>query len=317
MLERHIDPLGQISDFEVRLIRVFRAVVESGGFTAAMPALGIGRSAISLHMADLEARLGMRLCQRGRSGFALTEEGRDIYQASLRLLASLETFRNEVNSLHRHLRGELNIGITDNLVTLPHMRITHALAALKQRGPQVHINIHMIPPSEVEAGVMDGRLHVGVVPAMNAMRALDYNPLYNEAAYLYCARNHSFYEREDDSLGADDIAAADAVVPAYALPAAGQRCLEQLNGMATATDREGIAFLLLTGCYIGFLPEHFARRWADTGQLRRLCPDRYAYRIEYAAITRHGRRPHRVLDTLLAELGHPDSPLSSATRDSA
>jgi len=39
-IERHGEPLGQISDFEVRLIRVLRAVVESGGFTAAVPALG-------------------------------------------------------------------------------------------------------------------------------------------------------------------------------------------------------------------------------------------------------------------------------------
>lgn len=316
MLERHIDPLGQISDFEVRLLRVFKAVVESGGFTAAVPALGIGRSAISLHMADLEARVGMRLCQRGRSGFALSEEGRQIYQASLRLLASLESFRNEVNSLHRHLRGELNIGITDNLVTLPHMRITHALASLKERGPEVHINIHMMPPSDVESGVMDGRLHVGVVPIVNSMSALDYSPLYAETAYLYCARNHPFYERDDARLEGAEIAVADAVVPAYALPRAGQRCVERLNGTATASDREGIAFLLLTERYIGFLPEHFAKRWVESGQLRALCTRRYSYRIDYAAITRHGRSPHRVLETLLADLddavttdsSHGDSP---------
>jgi len=43
--------------------------------------------------------------------------------------------------LHQHLRGELTIGLTDNLVTLPHMRITHALAQLKERGPDVQIQI--------------------------------------------------------------------------------------------------------------------------------------------------------------------------------
>lgn len=77
---------------------------------------------------------------------ALTEEGREIYQAADRLLAASEAFRSEVNSLHCQLRGELNIGITDNLVTLPHMRVTGALAKLKRRGPDVHLNIHMIPP---------------------------------------------------------------------------------------------------------------------------------------------------------------------------
>ncbi|MES1926692.1 LysR family transcriptional regulator [Salinisphaera sp. T31B1] len=300
MIERHIDPLGQISDFELRLIRVFRAVVESGGFTAAVPTLGISRSAISVYMADLEARVGMTLCQRGRSGFALTEEGRDIYQAASRLLAATEAFRSEVNSLHRHLRGELNIGITDNLVTLPHMRVTHALAELKRRGPDVHFNIHMIPPADVEIGVMDGRLHVGVVPVVNALSALDYRALYTETACLYCADNHPLFDQAGQA-GDDQIEAADAVVPAQALPAAGQRRIEALNASATATDREGIAFLVLTGCYIGYLPEHFAQRWVDAGRLRRIRPAQLFYRIDYAVITRQDRRPHRVLDTFLAE----------------
>jgi len=169
MSTRRNDPLAQVSDFDIRLLRIFRSVVESGGFSAAESALGIGRSAISQQMSDLEQRLGLRLCQRGRAGFSLTEEGREVYQSSLQLLSALESFRTEVNGLHRHLRGELNIGLTDNLVTLPHMRITHALSQLKERGPDVHINIRMIAPNEVEQGVLDGSLHVGVVPKASAL----------------------------------------------------------------------------------------------------------------------------------------------------
>ena len=60
--------LAQVSDFDVRLLKLFRSVVECGGFAAAEGALGIGRSAISQQMADLEQRLGLRLCQRGRAG---------------------------------------------------------------------------------------------------------------------------------------------------------------------------------------------------------------------------------------------------------
>ena len=60
--------LGQMSDYEIRLIRIFKTVVECGGFTAAETTLGISRSAISQHMNDLEGRLGFSLCQRGRGG---------------------------------------------------------------------------------------------------------------------------------------------------------------------------------------------------------------------------------------------------------
>ena len=73
----HLKGLLQVSDFDLRLLRVFRTVAQVGSFSAAEGVLGITRSAISLHMSDLEKRLGgIRLCQRGRAGFALTEEGR-------------------------------------------------------------------------------------------------------------------------------------------------------------------------------------------------------------------------------------------------
>ncbi len=82
--------LGQVSDFDIRLLRIFKTIVECGSFSAAESTLGLSRSAISLHMGDLEKRLGMRLCQRGRAGFALTDEGREVYRATQTLLAALE-----------------------------------------------------------------------------------------------------------------------------------------------------------------------------------------------------------------------------------
>src|SRR3989344_8132262 len=215
---RRPDPLAQVSDFDIRLLRIFRSVVECGGFSAAETVLGIGRSAISQQMSDLEQRLGLRLCQRGRAGFALTEEGREVYQSSLQLLSALENFRTEVNGLHQHLRGELNIGLTDNLVTLPHMRITNALSQLKERGPDVHIQIRMTPPSEVEQGVLDGRLHVGVVPQATTLSGLEYQPLYDERSLLYCAVGHPLFYAADDQLSDERLNVQDAIAPTFRLP---------------------------------------------------------------------------------------------------
>lgn len=126
--------LGQITDFDLRLLRMFKTVVECGSFTAAESVLGITRSAISLHMSDLEKRPGMRLCQRGRAGFALTDEGREILRHSESMMAAVENFRQQVNQMHKHLRGEFNIGIINNLVTQPRMQITDALDALRDDG---------------------------------------------------------------------------------------------------------------------------------------------------------------------------------------
>ena len=68
--------LGQLSDMDLRLLRVFRVVADCGGMAAAELELNIGSSTISRHIKDLETRLGLRLCRRGRAGFALTPERR-------------------------------------------------------------------------------------------------------------------------------------------------------------------------------------------------------------------------------------------------
>ena len=68
--------LSKLADIDIKLLRVFLAIVEAGGFAAAQAQLNLSPSRISTLLADLEARLGMRLCQRGRVGFRLTDKGR-------------------------------------------------------------------------------------------------------------------------------------------------------------------------------------------------------------------------------------------------
>ncbi|WP_339516346.1 LysR family transcriptional regulator [Pseudomonas sp. RL_15y_Pfl2_60] len=302
MSTRRPDPLAQVSDFDIRLLKLFRSVVESGGFSAAESVLGIGRSAISQQMSDLEQRLGLRLCQRGRAGFALTEEGREVFQSTQQLLAALESFRTEVNGLHQNLRGELNIGLTDNLVTVQHMRITNALSRLKERGPDVRVNIRMTPPSEVEQGVLDGRLHIGVVPQSGALSGLDYQPLYDERSLLYCAVGHPLFYADDQLLDDKRLNTQDAIAPTFRLPSEIQTHYQVLNCTASASDREGMAFLILTGRYIGYLPDHYASAWVQQGRLRALKADSRFYDLNLAAVTRKGRRPHLVLESFLEAL---------------
>jgi len=141
----------QLGDAHIRLLRIYKVVIESGGFAAAEVDLNISRPAISLAISELESLLNMKLCHRGRSGFSITTEGEQVYQSAMQLLGSIENFRAEINAINTELVGELNIGITDNLVTIEQMRITRALSTLKHRAPDIIINIRMMPPNDIES----------------------------------------------------------------------------------------------------------------------------------------------------------------------
>jgi len=293
---------SQVSDADLRILRIFRTVVECGGFSAAEVELNISRAAISIAISDLETRLGFRLCQRGRSGFSLTNEGSQVYDYTLKLLSSIEDFRTNINALHQHLKGELNIGITDNLVTLPHTRITRALAGLKNKGPQVTINIRMIPPNDVERGVLDGGLQVGIVPDLKILSGLEYHHLYQEESKLYCSDTHPLFTLDDKKISKAKLKEFDAVLPAYAQTSEIKAQHQPLTPSATATDREGIAFLILTGQYIGFLPDHVAEHWLRDGRMRAILPEDCHYITQFSAITRKGARANLILETFLKEL---------------
>jgi len=164
-------------------------------FSAAEGVLGITRSAISLHMSDLEKRFGWNPAVPAWPGgfFALTEEGRQVLRASETLMAAVENFRSEVNQLHSSLRGDLNIGLMNSLISQPHMHITSALRALRQNSEAVRVHISMSTPGEIERGLLDGRLHMGVLPETNALSGLEYRTLYAEPYFLYCSWEHPLF----------------------------------------------------------------------------------------------------------------------------
>ena len=91
---------------DLKRLALFRQVVESGGLSAAETVLNVNLPTISAHLASLEASLGMRLCERGRRGFRLTEQGQGVLAASERLFESVQAFRAELDAVGEKLREE-------------------------------------------------------------------------------------------------------------------------------------------------------------------------------------------------------------------
>jgi DNA-binding transcriptional LysR family regulator len=292
----------QLGDSHIRLIRIFKVVIESGGFAAAEVMLNISRPAISLAISELESLLNMQLCHRGRAGFLITEQGEQVYQSSLQLLTGVETFKSQINAINTDLVGNFNIGITDNLVTIPKMQITRALGALKHRASEVIINIRMMPPNDIERELLEGNIHLGVVPNLRALPGLNYLPLYKEKSNLYCSHEHPLFTQEIESISDELLSQYDAVLPSYPQPADIKKQQKTLKATATSTDREGIAFLILTGKFIGFLPDHFALRWIIEETMRPIDPNTRYFNTLFSAITRKGARSHLILEAFLEEL---------------
>lgn len=291
--------IGEIADVDLRLLRIFKAVVDAGGFSAAELELNIGRSTVSRHVADLEERLGFVLCTRGRSGFALTEEGRQVHEAAQRLLASVEGFRNDLRGLQSDLSGSLQLALFDKTATNTDSHIADAVRAFRASAPAVEIGISVDTINAIEAGVLDGRFHLGITPDHRRSDALRYLPLFNERMDLYCGRGHPLFDPAAAPLTLEHLRGYDYAGLGFHSPNMEASHRFGLQRRASVTDQEGVATLALSGCYIGFLPDHYAEGFVARGLLRRIAVPEVNYDVLFVAIARRSPAPTRVTQAFL------------------
>ncbi|SER84604.1 DNA-binding transcriptional regulator, LysR family [Pseudomonas sp. NFACC02] len=268
-----IRPPLSLSGMDFKLLRVFQAVVEAGGFSAAQNELNVGLAAISKQISDLEIRIGMRLCTRGREGFHLTEEGKLVYQATIELFASVDTFRDRISSAQNELIGDLSIGVIDNTMSDKSSPLIDSLRTMHDEAPKVRLRVHASQLDDIERGVVEGRLSVGIVPVYQRREEFDYFELYEELSHAYCAVGHPLFDMAEHDLDVDSLRHYQVINHRYAIHRDKASFVNYDSQSASASQVEAVAILIMTGRFIGFLPEHYARNQVRDGQLRALRPD--------------------------------------------
>ncbi len=281
--------LGRLNDLDIRLVRVFVSIAEAGGISAAQAALNVGQSTISMQLAALEARLGYRLCTRGRGGFALTSRGKQFLDACRVLLASLDAFELQARNLDKQLVGTLRLGLIGHTPISANARLSEAIALFRQREQAVHISIVVRPPGDLEEMLLNGAIDIGVGYFWHRVPTLEYVELFSEDQLAYCGKTHPLFAQAG-KVAPRDIEQLEWAWRSYPLPE-NERIRTPSNVTAVSDNMEAIAMLVLSGKHVGFLPEHFARPYVQAKLLKPLNARWLRYRVPFHAVVR--QRPHR------------------------
>ena len=291
--------LKSLGDVDIRLVRVFVAVTESGGLAAAEPELNIGRSTISKHIADLEMRMGLKLCNRGPAGFALTSEGERVLASARILLASLDNFQSSVDNIHTNLAGTLRLGLFDQSTTNPNAHIHEAIHQFDKIAPNVSLEISIEPPNNIEGRVIDGTMDIGIVPIHRQSTSLSYETLYEEWMTLYCGAGHTLFDHPDRNQPNLELSTHKYAGFGFNSPnmKAGQSL--GMRRAARVQDEEALSLLIQSGSYLGFLADHVAETFLSKGKVRTVAAARTRYVSTFAAATRKQPEPDRKTLTFL------------------
>lgn len=94
---------------QLRALKYFVKVVETGSFTKAASLFSVPPSSLSRRIADLEKKLGATLLKRSTRVVTLTEVGQRYYQEVSEIIRSLEVTDESVRSYQSTPMGTLNI----------------------------------------------------------------------------------------------------------------------------------------------------------------------------------------------------------------
>ncbi|MGH8714525.1 MAG: LysR family transcriptional regulator [Casimicrobiaceae bacterium] len=180
----------------LQAITAFARVVEAGSFVRAADRLGVSVSAVSRHVADLEAHLDVRLLNRTTRRLSLTESGRVFYERSVQLLADLEEAEQSASASTITPRGTLRLSAP---VTFGERHLAPAIAAFVARHPGMRFDVELADRAVdlVDEG-FDAAVRVGAIGSQNLVgRRIAETRLVCCAAPAYLAR-HGEPKRPED-----------------------------------------------------------------------------------------------------------------------
>lgn len=119
-------------------LRYFLAVARTGNLSGAAKALGVNHSTAFRRIEAFEERLGVRLFERRREGYALTPAGDEMRDAAERVDAEIDAMERRMTGRDLRLSGPLSVTTTDDLATC---LLGPPLAAFQAAFPGVALSV--------------------------------------------------------------------------------------------------------------------------------------------------------------------------------
>jgi len=279
----------QLHPSEVNLLRIFITVTECRGVALAAERLGVAPSTISTQLLQLETRLGLTLCRRGRTGFSMTPEGEHVQLAATKIFEQMQEFNQHISNLSGSLVGELMLGVVDNAVTNKQLDISKALRVFQERYPNVKVTVKISAPEDLEQSVLDRRFDVGIGIRQLNLSTLEYTKLLDEQEVICCSKYHPLFAKPDDEISHQDLTLSNWVSDYYRLPGKIPQAAPPFTTSYTY-NIEASLHLILAGKHLGTLPKHYIQRWVDDGDLRALKADQLSHHLPMSLITNVKRK---------------------------
>ncbi len=146
---------------ELRLLRTFKAVAESGSFTQAASRIHLTQAAVSVHVRHLEEELGVPLFLRVNKKLYLTEAGKALLGHAETIIRAHDDAKADLAAIGGPSRGRLHIGVASTTITV--QPLPEILSEIKRKYALLDLSVVGGTSEWIVEQILAGKLDAGLV----------------------------------------------------------------------------------------------------------------------------------------------------------
>lgn len=170
---------------DIRYLQTFREIVRQGSFSGAAKKLSYTQSTITFHVESLEKEVGVALFEKVGRRMVLTRAGEEFIPYVDEVLAALDKMANFRTDL-AECKGTLRLGAPESLLCF---RLPEILKEFHGRAPKVHLVLRSMNSRNVQNGLKNDEIDVGVFYKNEVDPLIQWNPFESYPLVLFGSPN--------------------------------------------------------------------------------------------------------------------------------
>src|SRR6187549_950628 len=179
---------------EIRQLRAFIAIAESGTFTAAAARVHVTQAAISMQIRQLEKEIGARVFVRAPRHVILTEAGEQLLRRARHILREHDAALDEIAELAGAERGRLRIGSASAMVLTD--QLPRILKELRKQHPGAEISVMSGTSESLVEQILAGEVDIAFVSLPVDVRGIKTERLSQDQLVAIASPRHKLAKQK-------------------------------------------------------------------------------------------------------------------------
>lgn len=179
---------------EIRQLRAFIAIAESGTFTAGAIRVHVTQAAISMQIRQLETEIGARVFVRAPRHVILTEAGEQLLHRARQILREHDAALEEIAELAGAERGRLRIGSASAMVLTD--QLPGILNELRRQHPRAEISVTSGTSESLVEQIVAGELDIAFVSLPVDVRGVQTERLSEDQLVAIASPKHKLAKQK-------------------------------------------------------------------------------------------------------------------------